>query len=156
MFGEQAHRRGSYMHAHPHAFDQYVQDIIKYPAARSPSPQTIAPTSAPLPGTIASSTRCSATLSQCSFIIFTFRCASRSSVWNAPILTCLFSAATCPDIDRLAVGIAGPLEGWAASAPAADVLEDENSTLLTRRVRCRCTRSEEVEPVAVTDCTRLG
>lgn len=143
-------------HAHPHAFDQYVRDLIKYPAACSPSPHTIAPTSAPRPGTIASSTRCSATLSQYSFIIFTFRCASRSSVWNAPILTCLFSAATCPEIERLAVGIVGPLVGWAASAPAAEVLEDENSSLVTRRVRCRWTRSEEVDPVAVTDCTRLG
>lgn len=58
-------------------------------------------------------------------------------------------------MDRLAVGIAGPLEGCAASAPAADVLEDENSTLVTRTVRCRCTRSDEVEPVDVTDWTRL-
>jgi hypothetical protein len=120
--------------------------------AAMPSPQTTAPTSAPLPGTQDSVTREIAILSHPSaFSMRTSRLASMSRVWNAPILTWSFSEVTGPDICRDAVG------GGAVEEEAADVAvafdksvgaeEAEKSTRETCTVRFRRIRWDSVEPV---------
>lgn len=129
-----------------------------------PSPQTMAPTSAPLPSSHASLTRCSAILSHSPFTIRTSLFVSRSSVWYAPIFTNWFSDVTRPDIDRVAPWEAEGEDEEPAGFPEAVADEDgafdeetaaEKCIFSTRSVRVVLTLRESVEPVADSVCTRL-
>lgn len=68
-------------------------------APSSPSPQTTAPTSAPLPGSVTSLILSLAMLSHSPSPLMIVKSlpTSRSSVWNAPFLTCGFSDETLPE-----------------------------------------------------------
>ena len=124
--------------------------------AATPSPQTTAPTSAPRPGMVDSSTRPKAILSQPScFSIRTSRKASMSRVWKAPSFTCAFSEVTGPIMWRTALGELSSwspplLPSWLAGVPAG-----AKTTFLTWRVRLSRTLCDSVDPVADVLVTRL-
>lgn len=130
--------------------------------AAVPSPQTTAPTSAPLPGMQDSSTRDRAILSHPStFSIITSRLDSMSSVWNAPNLTWSFADVTRPEMPRDAVG-GGAVDPEAvfgvavpSAGPATGAEAEEKSTWSTWTVKLRRIRCDSTEPVEETFCTRL-